>query len=94
MMKISHLWRSAARRLAAAGHAIDRFFDPLPRIEPGAATFASDLYLDASYGRFVLSMHAFAPRAASLCQAEVHEAMQGLQVKQKEWPARHPGELL
>jgi hypothetical protein len=57
------------------------------------ATFTPELRLNESYGRFVFSMHALAPRAAPLCQADVHDAIQGSQVEQTPWPARHPGEM-
>ena len=91
-MKVSLIWRSATSRLVVAGRAIGRFFGPFPPIEPGA-TFTPEFRVHASYGRFVFSMHALAPRADPLCHADVHDAIQGSQVKQTDWPARHPGEM-
>src|SRR5471032_1000795 len=92
MMKVSLLWGATARSLVRVGRAIGRFFGPFPPIEPDAA-FTPEFRLNASYGRFVFSMHALAPRAAPLCQADVHDAIQASQVEQMSWPARHPGEM-
>ena len=66
-------WRSVPQRLARIGRAIGRFLGPFPPVEPGAR-FTPEFRLNASYGRFVFSLHALAPRAESLRQVDVHEA--------------------
>ena len=80
-MKVSFHGGSTARSLVRAGRAIGRFFGPFPPAEPGAR-FSPDFRVHASYGRFVFSMHALAPRQEPLSQADVHDAIQGSQVKQ------------
>jgi hypothetical protein len=92
MMKFSLPWPSATRRLAAAGRALARLFGPLPPSDPGA-TFTPGFRVSASYGRFVFSLHALAPRADPLCQADVHDATRRSQAEVNDWPARHPGEM-
>ena len=79
-MKVALLWRSAVRQLAGAGRAIGRFAGPFPPAEPGAR-FTPDFRVHASYGRFVFSMHALAPREAPLCQTDVHDAIRGAQAE-------------
>jgi hypothetical protein len=91
-MKVKLLWHSTARRLVVAGRAIGRFFGPFPPVEPGAR-FTPNFRVHASYGRFVFSMHALAPRLDPACQVDVHDAYTGAQAAQVDWPARHPGEM-
>ena len=79
-MKVALLWRSAVWQLAGTGHAIGRFAGPFPAAEPGAR-FTPDFRVHASYGRFVFSMHALAPREAPHCQTDVHDAIQGPQAE-------------
>ncbi len=91
-MKVALLWLSAVRKLEGAGRAIGRFFGPFPPTEPGAH-FTPVFRVHPSYGRFVFSMHALAPRADSLRQVDVHDAFTQAHAEVSDWPARHPGEM-
>jgi hypothetical protein len=96
MMKVSLLWRSAARSLVRTGRAIGRYFGPFPPTEPGAhftINQGADFRFHASYGRFVFRLHTPAPRTDPLSQADVQDAFAGARIKQSDWPARHPGEM-
>ena len=72
-MRVALLWRSALRQLQGALRATRRFFGPFPVAEPDAR-FTPGFRVHASYGRFVFSMHALAPRQEPLCQVGVHAA--------------------
>ena len=91
-MKVAFLWRLAVRQLHGAGRAIGRFLGPFPPAGPDAR-FTPDFRVHASYGRFVFSMHALAPRQEPLCQSDVHDALNGSGSAQANWPARHPAEM-
>jgi hypothetical protein len=84
-MKVKLPWRSMARRLVVTRRAIGRVFGPFPPIEPGAR-FTPNFRVNASYGRFVFSMHALAPRLDPACQVEVHDAYTGAQPVERTSP--------
>jgi hypothetical protein len=86
MMKVAFLWRLAVRQLDGAGRAIGRFLGPFPPADPDAK-FTPDFRVHASYGRFVFSMHALAPRQEPLSQVDVHDAIEGPDSGQAKWPA-------
>ncbi len=90
-MKLALPWHSAIRKLKGAGLAIGRFLGPFPPAGPGAS-FMPAFRVHASYGRFVFSVHALAPREESLRRVDVHDAFTRSRPEQADDPARSSAE--
>ena len=73
-MNVALRWLSAVRQLRDAGRATGRFLGPFPPVEPGSR-FTPEFRVHASYGRFVFSLHALAPRPEPLSHVDVHDAL-------------------